>query len=70
MPLVEARSPGRRSNVENAPRRRPITGEPSYIRVGAVVWAYGREQTDRQTRVTTIHFASSTTHAIVFNPHD
>jgi len=39
----------------------------SYIRVHAVVWAYGRGQTDRQTdtqtRVTTIHFASSTTHA-------
>ena len=35
----------------------------------AVVWAYGRgqtdidRQTDTQTRVTTIHFASSTTHA-------
>ena len=25
----EARSPGRSSNVENAPRRRPITGEPT-----------------------------------------
>jgi len=42
---------------------------PSYIRVRAVVWAYGRGQTHRQTdrqtqmRVTTIHFASSTTHA-------
>ena len=41
---------------------------PSYIRVRAVVWAYGRgrqteRQTDTQTRVTTIHFASSTTHA-------
>jgi len=36
---------------------------PSYIRVRAVVWAYGRGQTDTQTRVTTIHFASSTTHA-------
>ena len=35
----------------------------SYIRVRAVVWAYGRGQTDTQTRVTTIHFASSTTHA-------
>ena len=36
---------------------------PSYIRVRAVVWAYGSGQTDRQTdtqtRVTTIHFASS-----------
>jgi len=40
---------------------------PSYIRVRAVVWAYGRgqtdTQTDTQTRVTTVHFASSTTHA-------
>jgi len=46
---------------------------PSYIRVRAVVWAYGRgdrhtdtqtdRHTDTQTRVTTIHFASSTTHA-------
>ena len=48
---------------------------PSYIRVRAVVWAYGRGQTDTQTdtqthkhtdtqtRVTTIHFALSTTHA-------
>jgi len=35
----------------------------SYIRVRAVVWAYGRGQPDTQTRVTTIHFASSTTHA-------
>ena len=39
------------------------TTPPSYIRVHAVVWAYGRRQTDTQTRVTTIHFASSTTHA-------
>jgi len=36
---------------------------PSYIQVRAVVWAYGRGQTDTQTRVITIHFASSTTHA-------
>jgi len=38
---------------------------PSYIRVRAVVSAYGRgdTRTDTQTRVTTIHFASSTTHA-------
>jgi len=28
-PPVEARSPGRRSNVENAPRRRPVTGQPA-----------------------------------------
>jgi len=39
----------------------------SYIRVRAVLWAYGRgqthRQTDTQTRVTTIHFASSTTNA-------
>jgi len=53
---------------------------PSYIQVRAVVWAYGRGQTDRhtdiqthththtQTRVTTIRFASSTTHAKCNNP--
>jgi len=29
MPPVEARSPCRRSNVENALRRRPVTGEPA-----------------------------------------
>jgi len=28
-PSEEARSPGHRSNVENAPRQRPITGEPA-----------------------------------------
>jgi len=28
-PSVEARSPGRSSNVENAPRRRPVTGQPT-----------------------------------------
>jgi len=43
------------------------TTTPSYIRVRAVVWACGRGQTDThtdtQTRVTTVHFASSATHA-------
>jgi len=46
------------------------------MRVRAVVWAYGRGQTDtqtdthtdKQTRVTTIHFASSTTHAKCNHP--
>ena len=28
-PPLEARSPGRRSNVENVPRRRPVTGQPA-----------------------------------------
>jgi len=28
-PPLEARSPGRRSNVENAPRRQPVTGQPA-----------------------------------------
>jgi len=45
----------------------PPTIPPSYIRVGAVVWAYARgqthRQTDRQTRVIIIHFASSMIHA-------
>jgi len=35
---------------------------PSYIRVRAIAWGYDRGQKDTQTRVTTIHFASSTTH--------
>jgi len=39
------------------------TTTPSYIWVRAVVSACGRGQTDKQTRMTTIHFASSTTHA-------
>jgi len=43
---------------------------PSYIRVRAVVWAYGRGQTDTQTRVTTIHCASSTTHAKCNEPNN
>ena len=51
---------------------------PSYIRVRAVVFACGQGQTDRhtdrqthtQTRVTTIHFASSTTHAQCNNIED
>jgi len=59
-------------NFENATHHPPVTGEqraqtpcttPSYIRVHAVVWACGRGQTDTHTRMTTIHFASSTTHA-------
>ena len=29
MPPVEAHSPGHRSNVENAPRRRSVTGQPA-----------------------------------------
>jgi len=126
-PPLEARSPGRSSNVENAPCRQPVTGQPAtptcgirremlrtphhplvtnqqrahttrklgfmlcchsnathapianppnsaqlggslyhapkLHRVRAVVWAYSRGQTDTQTRVTTIYFASSTTHA-------
>jgi len=42
--------------------------DPSYIRVGVIVWACGCGQTDRhtdthtQTCMSTIHFASSTTH--------
>ena len=51
--------------------RAPPTIVANYIRVCAVVWECGRGQTDiqtdrlsdAQTRVTTIHFASSTTRA-------
>jgi len=51
--------------------RGTLCHSPSYIRVRALVWECGRGQThrhtdsqiDTQTRVTNIHFASSTTHA-------
>ena len=58
--------------ITNPPNSAQLGGSfyhppPCYIRVRAVVWAYGRRQThietDTQMRVTTIHFASSTTHA-------
>ena len=54
-----------RTPIANPPNSAQLGGipyhYPSYIRVRAVVWAYCRGQTDTQTRVTTIHFASSTT---------
>ena len=34
-PPLEAPSPGRRGNVENAPRRRPVTGQPAMPTYGA-----------------------------------
>jgi len=62
-----------RAPIANPPNSAQLgaasTTPPSYIRVRAVVWAYGHGQTHRQidtcrqTRVTTIHFASSTTHS-------
>ena len=58
-----------RAPIANLPNSAQLGGipchSPSYIRVPAIVWACGRGQTDRQTqtRVTTIHFASSTTYA-------
>jgi len=60
-----------RAPIANPPNSAQLgaasTTPPIYIRVRAVVWAYGRGQTDThthtQTCVTTIHFASSTTHA-------
>jgi len=130
MPTLEARSPGRNSNVENAHRRQPATGQPAtptfHIRRRAILRTppprhppvtgqqhahhysshyvetrapianppnsaqlgdipyhspklhpvpcnsvgilprtdtQTHKQTQTQTRVTTIHFASSTTHA-------
>jgi len=74
-----------RAPIANPPNSAQLGGSlylaPSYIRVRAVMWAYGCGQThtqtdrqtdrqtdththrDTQTRVTTIHFASSRTHA-------
>ena len=46
-------------------QRAPPTIPPSYIQVHAVVWECGEGQTetDTQTAVTNIHFASATPHA-------
>ena len=59
-----------RTPIANPPISAQLEGiptiPPSYIRVRAVVWecvAYRQTETHTQTRVTTIHFASSTTHA-------
>jgi len=41
----------------------PPTIPPTYIRLCAVVWECGEGQTDTQTAVTTIHFASAKPHA-------
>jgi len=41
----------------------PSAIPPSYIRVRAVVWECGEGQTDTQTAVTNIHFASAMPHA-------
>jgi len=56
-----------RDRLETETTSLASTTAPSYIQVCAVVWAYGwgetHRQPDTQTQVTTIHFASSTTHA-------
>jgi len=48
-------------------QRAPTTIPPTYIRVRAVVWECGEgqtnRQTDTQTALTNIHFASATPHA-------
>jgi len=55
-----------RALIANMPNRAQLGGNPtilpSYIQVHAV-WECGEGHTDRQTRMTNIHFASSTTHA-------
>ena len=54
-------------SAQQCTRRSTPTIPPSYIRDRAVVWECGEGQADTQTHiqtaVTTIHFASSTTHA-------
>jgi len=56
-----------RSPIANPPNcaqlRETPYHSPTYVQVRAVVWAFGDGQTDTQMRVTSIHFASSTTHA-------
>jgi len=56
-----------RAPIANPPNSAQLGGtsyhSPSYIQVRAVVRECGEPQTQRQTRVTTIHFTSSTTRA-------
>jgi len=54
-----------RASIANLPNSAQLGGTPYhptiYIRVHAVVWECSNGQRDRQTHVTNIHFASSTT---------
>ena len=56
-----------RAPIANPPNSAQLEGTPYHslklYRIRAEVWACGEGQTDTQTRVTIIHFASSTTHA-------
>ena len=56
-----------RASVANSPNSAQLEGTPyhcpSYIRLRTVVWEFGEGQTDTQTSVTNIHFASATPHA-------
>ena len=53
-----------RAPIANPPNTIPLT----YMRVRAVVWQCGGGQTDTQTTVTNIHFASATPYAKCNNP--
>jgi len=61
------RSNETRAPIVNPPKNLQLEGtlyhSPSYIRVRAVMWECDAGQTDTQTAVTTIHFASATPHA-------
>ena len=53
--------------IANLPNSAQLKGTPTipprYIQVHAGVWECGEGQTDTQTAVTSIHFASATPHA-------
>jgi len=56
-----------RAPIANLPNSAQLedtpTISPSYIRVHALVWECGEGQTDTQTAVTNMHFASAMRHA-------
>jgi len=60
-----------RAQIANLPNsvqlERAPYHSPSYIWVHAVVWQHGVGQTDTQTAVTTIHFASTMPHMMCNN---
>ena len=65
--LLSPHSNETRAPIANPPNSAQLEGTPTipptYIWVRAVVWECREGQTDTQTAVTTIHFASATPHA-------
>ena len=65
---MEARSPGRRSNVENAPRRRPVTGQPATPAERSHYVVISRDGRKLVTRVRVVLAASTTPPSYIPGP--